>query len=65
MVGDHTQIGMMAKNTKVMNHCLESSIWENEKADKLTNCTAVMDTERLYKEIQDNCHDKEQCTVNI
>lgn len=54
----------MAKDTKVMNHCTEQSIWKAEKST-LTNCTAVTDTQALFDEVYSECHLKSRCIVHI
>lgn len=41
-VGSKVHIGMMAKDTSIMNHCMEQSIWKTEDRNKLTDCTSTL-----------------------
>jgi hypothetical protein len=77
IVGESIQIGLQPKDTKVMNHCTEESLWDSEnKIDKsgkssLIKCSDALDKDLLLKRMkgevdgEDNCHLKKECEVNI
>jgi len=64
IVGENLKIGMMAKDTRVMNHCTEESIWASE-TNALTNCSSTMGYQKLYDRILDKCHKKGNCKFDI
>jgi len=67
IVGESAQIGMMSSEIEMKTSCTEQSIWDQpEHADgAITNCSATMDIESFKTTLEETCHGKKSCRVNI